>query len=58
MISEESLSKFKMIYKQVYGIELTDKDTNLLADNLLNLYRTAYFGNLNMNINNQNEKEI
>lgn len=56
-MTQESLTKFKMIFKRVYGVDLTEAQALDLATNLLNLYRAVYGENLNISIK-QNEKEI
>ena len=39
MISKEILDKFKKLYKDKYDIDLTDKQTTQLANDLVNLMR-------------------
>lgn len=56
-MEKESLDKFKIIFKKVYGIDLTEAQVLDLATNLLNLYRAVYKENLNINIKKY-EKEI
>lgn len=58
MITEESLEKFKKIYVDTYGIELEPDELLKTANNLLNLYRAVAESNLNININQNNEKKI
>ena len=38
-LSDESLGRFKEIYKRQYGIELPVDDAREMAGNLINLYR-------------------
>ncbi len=56
-MEKESLDKFKIIFKKVYGIDLSEAQALDLATNLLNLYRAVYKENLNINIKKY-EKEI
>jgi len=42
MISEESLEKFKELYKKEFGEELSDQVALDKATRLLNLYRAVY----------------
>ncbi len=39
MISKEILAKFKKLYKDKYGIDLTDEQTTQLANDLVSLMR-------------------
>lgn len=56
-MTQESLEKFKEIFKRVYGVELTEAQAIDLATNLLNLYRAIYAENLNISIK-QNETKV
>lgn len=58
MVSEEGLIKFKEIYKENFGIELSRKDLIARANKLLNLYKAVYGQGTNIKINIKNEKEI
>jgi len=42
MISRESLEKFKKLYKERFGEELSDKVALDKATRLVNLYRAVY----------------
>jgi|CXWL01.1.fsa_nt_gi hypothetical protein len=39
---QNSITKFKQIYLQEYGVELSDAKAYELATNLVNLYRAVY----------------
>ena len=42
MVSQSSLSRFKLIYKQETGVDLLNDEAYELATNLVNLYRSVY----------------
>ena len=42
MISREQLEKFKQLYKEHYGVEISDVDALDSATKLLNLVRIVY----------------
>lgn len=41
-IPDEAIREFKVIFKQSYGKELSDKEAYVLAGNVLNLYKAVY----------------
>lgn len=53
MISEESLEKFKKLYKQEFNEELSDDEALRQATRLLNLYRAIYLPLPYQNKNNE-----
>lgn len=58
MVSKEGLAKFKTLYKQQFGIELTDKEVLEKATRLLNLYKVVYQPESNIKISKTYEKKI
>lgn len=42
MITKRSLQKFKLLYKKIFGEELSDEEVARKADYLLNIYRAVY----------------
>ncbi len=42
MLPEEAIKEFKILYKKVFGIELTDSEAIFRANNLLRLYKVIY----------------
>jgi hypothetical protein len=42
MLPKEAIEEFKQVYKESYGIELTDKEATWRANNLVRLYRAVY----------------
>jgi len=41
-VNHKQLERFVEIYKQHYGIELTDEDARKIADEIIALYRIVY----------------
>ncbi|MFH1544101.1 MAG: hypothetical protein ABIE03_06240 [Patescibacteria group bacterium] len=58
MVSKEGLVKFKILYKQQFGVELTDKEVIEKATRLLNLYKVVYQPESNIKISKNYEKKI
>lgn len=58
MVTKEGLSKFKVLFKQEFGIELTDKEALERATRLLNLYKVVYLPEKNIKISKNYEKKI
>ena len=42
MISKEAIEEFKVLYKKVYGEDISDQEALKRATNLLNLYSIVY----------------
>jgi len=42
MITKRSLQKFKILYKKIFGKELSDEEVIRKSDYLLNIYRAVY----------------
>jgi len=58
MISKEGLTKFKILFKQEFGIDLTEKEAIEKATRLLNLYKVVYLPEKNIKISKNYEKKI
>ncbi|MGC9602387.1 MAG: hypothetical protein ABSE76_01440 [Minisyncoccia bacterium] len=41
MLPEEALKEYREIYREIYGVELSDEEVAFRAANLLNLYRVV-----------------
>lgn len=42
MLPKEAIKQFKDLYFKHYGIELTDTESSLKANNLMSLYEAVY----------------
>lgn len=42
MLPKEAIEEFKKLYKERYGIELSDEEASYRANNLVNLYKAVY----------------
>ena len=42
MLSKEAIEEYKILYKEKFGIELTNEEAILRANNLVDLYRAVY----------------
>jgi len=58
MVSEAGLAKFKALYLQEFGIELTQEELIEKANRILNLYKAVYQSKKNIKIKQNNEKKI
>lgn len=58
MVSEAGLAKFKALYQQEFGIELTKEELIEKANRILNLYKAVYQSKKNIKIKQNNEKKI
>jgi len=54
MLPQEAIQQFKELYKKRYGVELSDEEASLRANNLFSLYKVTYIGE--PSIRNFNEK--
>lgn len=58
MVSNEGLAKFKELYLQRYGVELSKEETFEKANQLLNLYRAVFKEPKHIKINIKDEQKI
>ncbi len=42
MLPQQAIVEYKLIYKKLYGVELSEEEATLRANNLLNLYKAVY----------------
>lgn len=42
MLPQEALEEYKILYKKRFGVELTNDEAALRANNLVNLYKAVY----------------
>jgi len=42
MLSKESITEYKKLYKKRYGVDLSDDEAVRRANNLVNLYKAVY----------------
>lgn len=42
MLPPEAIKEFKELYRKRYGVEISDEEAVLRANNLVNLYATLY----------------
>lgn len=42
MLPQEAIEEYKILYQKRFGIELTDEEAILRANNLLTLYKVVY----------------
>ncbi|MDE1970234.1 MAG: hypothetical protein KGI50_01525 [Patescibacteria group bacterium] len=42
VLPKEAIEEFKKLYKERYGIELSDEEASYRANNLVNLYKAVY----------------
>jgi len=42
MLPKEAIEEFKKLYKNRFGIELSDEEASRRANNLVNLYKAVY----------------
>jgi len=57
MVSDAGLTKFRSLYKQEYGIELSQKELMLKANRLLNLYKAVYMKATNIKISKNHDEK-
>ncbi|HHE76593.1 MAG TPA: hypothetical protein ENL27_01260 [Candidatus Parcubacteria bacterium] len=44
MLPKKAIDQFKELYKKRYNIELSDKEAEFRANNIINLYKAVYIG--------------
>ena len=42
MLPKEAIKEFQQIYRQEFGVDLSDEEAQRRADNLVNLYKFVY----------------
>jgi len=42
MLPKEAIEEFKKLYKDRFGVELSDEEASRRANNLVNLYKAVY----------------
>jgi hypothetical protein len=42
MLPQEAIEEYKKLYKQRFGVDLSDEEASLRANNLVNLYVAVY----------------
>lgn len=58
MVTKKGLKKFKELYKQEFGVELSQAELLEKANRLLGLYRTVYAPNSNIKISTNHAKKV
>ena len=58
MLSQDSLNRFKQLYLQEYGVELSEAEVFERASNLVNLYRVVYLPSKNIKQEEVHEKAV
>lgn len=56
MLPQEAIDEYKIIFKKKFGVELSDEEASLRANNLVNLYK-AVLGTARTKSNNLTNDE-